>query len=276
MKHHFLTLILICLSISCHDIEPVKLDVPWFISERIKTGQIENYNFVDSLNKYQAFANVKIVNQSKYDSFIIDLEYKIGEKPKNELKKEVEKLAQKNQREFCEEIIRPALNYITPVDRPYRRYSRPYITELDFDYFLDQCIQCDYINDSLHLNYEIGKLALSNIMLKDQWFRIPHREMDSAIQEQYDIENKANLDELYNAKKLNLQDKDVRSNIYILLLHSTHCEWTKKWLKIYFENCNNYPKYSDNLNHFLYRSTCQSDEIIEMVKNEIEDHKIKS
>ncbi len=48
-------------------------------------------------------------------------------------------------------------------------------------------------------------------------------------------------------------------------------EMEKKWLKIYFENCNNYPKYSDNLNHFLYGSTCQSHEIIEMVKNEIED-----
>lgn len=250
--------------------EPKEVNVPWFIKERIKTGQIENYNFADSLKKYQNYTRNEILNKDNFESYIIDLEFKTGSKSKKKLKEEIDQLIKNNQTEVCEKLISPALKYVTPANNPSRRYSKPYITDLDFDYFIGKCIQCDYIKTGKNSNYEIGKLKLSNIMLKDQWFRIPSRTMIASLQEQYDDENQMNLDKLFVANELNLQDKDIRSNIYILLLHSTNCEWTKKWLKIYFEYCNDYPKYKENLQHFLRRSTCESQDIVNMVKDEID------
>lgn len=271
MKYFNIVIILLLLA-SCEEMNPKDSNIPWYISERIKTGLIENYNYTDSLKKYQLLEKTEISNKNKYDSYLIDLEFKIGNKSKSELKQSLDILSQKDQNEFCNKLIKPALEYIAPQDRPYRRYSKPYITDLDFDYFIEQCIQCNFIIDSLNTNYEISILTLSDIMLKDQWFRIPSRPRMPDIQERYDMQNMNRLDKLYMSNMLHLQEDDTRSKLYILLLHSTDCDWTKKWLKIYFENCSNYPKYVDDLNHFLRRSTCESDEIISMVKDEIKKH----
>lgn len=257
---------------SCQEMKQKDSHIPWYISERIKTGLIENYNYLDSFKKYKTLKKGEIFNRDKYKSYLIDLEFKIEEKSNEELQIELKKLIEAKPKDYCEKLIKPALEYISPQNRPDRRYSKPYIIGLDFDYFIKKCIECKYIKDSLNINYEIGKLKLSHIMLKDQWFRIPGRLEMPDIQEQYDLENSQELDQLYISNKLNLQDGKIRSSIYILLLHSTDCEWTKKWLKIYFGNCSNYSEYKQNLNHFLWRSSCKNDEIVNMVENEIKKH----
>ena len=244
-------------------------NIPWYISERIKDGTVQNYNYPDSLKKYQELSSKEISNQNKYKSYIVDLEFRIGNKSTEKLKSEFELLFKSDKATICDEIIKPGLAYISPNDRPSRRYSRPYITALDIDYFIDKCLECNLIEDSLSTPQEIAKLHLSNISLNDQWFRMPSRKKMPEIQQQYDLQNLEKVDQLYKSRTLNLNDEYVRHIIYILLLHSEDCAWTKKWLEIYFENCNDYPKYKDNLNHFLRRSICEGDDIVRMVKNEL-------
>lgn len=268
----FRYIILVLLITSCQNQEVTKLDVPWYINERIKTGYIENYNFIDSLSKYKGFRDFKLVNKAKYNSYITDLEFKTNSKTKSELLKQIDYSYNEDRELFCDKLIVPALKYVTPSNRPDRRYSKPYVIDLDFDYFIKKCKDCKLLSDSLPLKMQIGKLKLSNIMLKDQWYRIPNRIMNQELQTQYDIENRHELDKMYYDNLLQLDDKKIRSNIYILLLHSDDCEWTTKWLKIYFEHCSSYEKYTDNLQHFLWRSSCKDEETIKMVKEEIEKH----
>jgi len=268
----FRYIILVFLISSCQNQEVKKLDVPWYISERIKTGDIENYNFMDSLSKYKIYQDFKLSNKAKYNSYITDLEFKTKNKSKSELIKQIDYSYNENKEMFCNKLIAPSLEYVKPIQRPDRRYSKPYVIDLDFDYFIKRCMDCKLLSDSIALNMQIGKLKLSNIMLKDQWYRIPNRIMNQELQTQYDNENRKELDKIYTDNFLKLNDKEIRSNIYILLLHSDDCEWTRKWLRIYFKHCSNYEKYIDNLNHFLWRSSCKDEETVKMVKVEIKNH----
>lgn len=262
--------IFIFLITSCRSQEARELSVPWYISERIQTGDIENYNFADSLSKYKVYGDFKLSNRAKYISYITDLEFKINKKPKTELIKQIDFSYNNDKQKFCDNLISPALKYIKPINRPDRRYSKPYIIDLDMDYFIKKCIDCNLLSDSTDTNQEIGNLKLYNIKLKDQWYRNPQRKANPILQAQYDDENREELDKLHDAKLVKLERKEIRSSIYILLLHSTDCNWTRKWLKIYFEHCNNYSRYIDNLKHFLWRSSCKDETTIDMVKSEIE------
>lgn len=267
MKNSLL-LLTILLFISCTQPKISDAPIPWYINERIKTGEIENYNFRDSLNKYQS--NVKISNHSKYKSYLTDLQYKLGIKDNYELLANLEEVFKLDSIEFCNKLIKPSLEYIQPSDRPFRRYSKPYIIDLDFDFFIDKCLVCGYIENKDSLQFEIGRLHLSHIMLKDQWYRIPHRTQRLSLQDQYDKENRIQIDALHKTNSLNLSDEETRSNVFALLLHSTDCVWTRKWLKIYFDNCSNYKKYTSDLEHFLWRSSCKDEITTAMVKTEID------
>ena len=266
-------IILLFILSSCSEVVHKDSNIPWYINERIKDGTIRNYSYADSLTKYQALNNSEITDLNKYKSYLIDLEVKIGGKSSEELKNEFELLFRNDKNTICEKLIKPGLKYISPSSRPDRRYSRPYITAIDMDYFIDKCIECDLIEDSLRTPYEIGKLHLSNIGLKDQWFRMPSRKMIREIQETYDVQNMEKVDELFETNALNLADEYVSHEIYILLLHSEDCNWTKKWIKIFIENCRNQSRYKRQLNHFLRRSVCEQSDIIQMVKSEIKSLK---
>lgn len=265
---------LVFLVASCKNQEVKELNVPWYISKRIKTGNIENYHFADSLLKYKTYQNTKLSNRARYNSYITDLEFKTKNKTKSELLQQLEKLYHQDKKMFCDNLIEPALKYVKPAKNPERRYSKPYIIDLDFDYFINKCVDCNLLSDSMNINMQIGKLTLSNIMLKDQWYRIPNRTHNPDLQSQYDNENRAELDKIYTNKSLKLDDHEIRSAIYILLLHSENCKWTRKWLRIYFEHSSNDEQYIDNLNHFIWRSSCNDEETIDMVKEEIKKHKM--
>ena len=256
---------------SCSEVVHKDSSIPWYINERIKDGTIRNYSYADSLTKYQALNNSEIADLNKYKSYLIDLEVKIGDKSNEELKNEFEVLFRNDKDTICEKLIKPGLKYISPSGRPDRRYSRPYITAIDMDYFIDKCIECDLIEDSLRTPYEIGKLHLSNIGLKDQWFRMPSRKMIREIQETYDVQNMERVDELFETNALNLADEYVSHEIYILLLHSEDCNWTKKWIKIFIDNCSSQSKYKRQLGHFLNRSVCEQKDLIQMVENELKN-----
>jgi hypothetical protein len=145
----------------------------------------------------------------------------------------------------------------------------PFILDYDLEYFLEKTEECKkcptyQINESIDtLNYSHLLLSVSYIFLKDQWYRIPQRKFNTDQQVQFDQKNRASLDQLYKNNQLPKNDDEIRTDIWILILHSEVCEW------IYMETYRGYKRYTSNLNHFLLRSSCSNEYYREIIKEEI-------
>lgn len=255
---------------SCKESIPIELEVPWYISERIKTGLIEGYNFQDSLYKYEKYQEQSVENRSNYLSYIADLMHKTDKFENNEVIILLEESYSLDKAGFCNNLIKPSHDYVRPNKRPVRRYSMPFIIDLDFDFFFEKCIECNLLNDSENVKLEKGNLKLSYIDLRDQWFR-GHRTMQPEIQKKYDVENLLYLDDLYNTELINFDNSKILMTIQTLILHSTDCDWTKKWMNIYFQHAENNEKYMGFLRHFLWRTDCKTEEIMNLVQAEIDN-----
>ena len=263
-------LLLIFFLWACHSQE-IKLDVPWYVKQRIKDDGTVDYQYQDSLSKYKKIDPEKTEEKGQIYSYMSNLYYETKTKGKNEILHLVEQSFLTEPNKFCTHLIQPALKYLSPDARPYKRFNMPYIIDLDLDYFLDKCNQCGFLDKNE--SREETKLHMSYIMLKDQWFRVPMRTANPEVQAQYDAQNRAALDKLNKSKLIDYSQDDIRSDIFVLLLHSTDCDWTKKWLDIYIEKYTWYAKYKDNLNHFLWRSSCVNESISNLVKQKIKNHK---
>ncbi len=266
MKEIAIFIILISLW-SCNS-ESKELDIPWHVQEKINKEREFNYNFKDSLNKYESYNENKIKNLGNFYSYMSNLKF-ANNRTLEEAILLLEKSTKVDMVGFCDNLIYESYDYLKPNGRPSRRYTMPFILDLDIEYFIRKLKECNQVNGIILSPQEELELRMSYIMLKDQWFRIPDRKANPEMQSQFDEENRNDLNKLFEDFDYTTATKELRENIYILLLHSTDCLWTKKWLNIYMNHFKNYDKYENHLKHFLWRSSCDDQEIKERINNEI-------
>ncbi len=266
--------------ISCQPKVQTYLDVPWFVSEQINDDLISHYNYADSLKKYEEINSTTIENLGNYYSYLANLNFKTNP---SKTKKSIDLLNKAfalDTVSFCEELILETHYYVKRNGRPVRNFTMPFIVELDMDYFLTKLEECQPFIQDKELVFDRKKeefsLRMSYIHLKDQWFRIPSRKENPQKCLKYDTENHKELDRLYKTFPLSKENDDIREEIWTLILHSTDCDWAKKWLKIYCETYRGYKRYEPNLNWFLWRQeACVDQEIKDIINKEISQLKNK-
>lgn len=262
----------IILSLSCAVRNKKNLDIPWYVKERIKKDRLSNYNYRDSLEKYNAYHKKEIENLGNYYSYLSNLNFIENPSNKKDALQFLNKAFELDSLSFCNNLIAESYQYLKPNGRPYRRYTMPFILDLDLDYFISCLKECQAINNQPEFDFNEEQelmLHLHYILLKDQWFRIPSKKANPKRQQQFDRENRKALDELFEQFDFPVDNEDLKENIFTLLLHSTDCEWTGKWLGIYMEKYRGYEKYEKHLKHFLWRSSCSNPELEKLIQEEL-------
>ncbi len=248
-----------------------ELDVPYFVKLRVDKDGTAPYAYQDSLAIYQAIKTKHISNPSPYFSYLANLQCATMSVDSTAIRSLVERSIQADSITFCKELIRPAYDYLLE-GRPHRRYAIPYILDFDFDYFFElkkACITC--CTSSMPeetLQEEYVDLYMGYIKIRDQWHRIPSRQSNRAKMLQLDAENRQLLDKLFKQRPLPSKTA-LRSLLFTFILHSEDCDWTERWLKKYMANYRGYKNYKDNLQHFLWRSSCTNDTYKQLIADEI-------
>ncbi len=262
---------------ACQAQENEILKVPWFVQQRVYNEGLDAYAYQDSLRRYGDLSIEEVINESNYYSYLANLIYAASPERKNEIKQLLEAAFNADSIGFCANHIEKVYNYLKPINRPHRRYSMPFIVDFNLNYFLElrqRCEVCCSGNDSYEeikeLNYKDLFLSIAYISLRDQWHRIPQRKPEPEKQIEFDSLNRVLLDTLITKYELPKGDKKIRSTIFVSLLHSTDCDWTDKWIKIYMDYYRGYEKYESHLKHFLWRSDCTDKKLEEWISKEIE------
>ena len=212
----------------------------------------------------------RIENQSNYYSYLSNLRFLVNGN-KEMTFQNLQRAIELDTTAFCNELIRETYQYLKPNGRPHRRYNMPFLLDFDIDYYIEkyrECISAISVKNKLSKEEEL-KLRVSYIMLRDQWFMGGNRKKDQYKINQYEIDNHATLDKLYAKFSFSSTDKALRNDIYVLLLHSSDCSWTERWLKIYTDYYCNYPKCKIDMKYFLERSRCSNPALSKIVEDRI-------
>ena len=251
----------------------VRDDFPYLLS--FTDNKFKNYNFNDTLVKYIAYndKNCDIVNKTSYYSFMSNL-YSFKEDSVAAYRS-IMKAIDIDKEEVCKNFIHPMCNYLNQ-ERPGRRKSIPPFLNTNFSTFLNMLKKCDSPECLMNIT-DIGVnpdlyLRLKYISLLDQWYRIPERKMDAEVQNYFDAFCRRELNQINESFSLNNNVLEVQSIIYVILLHSDDCEWSKTWLHRYYEIFKDSKFIDEHLRHFVRRSDCiDSIGILEMANNYIDN-----
>ncbi len=247
---------------------PQVVDVPWFVKLRVKE-EVAPYAYQDSLAKYQDIRVKSVVNPSNFLTYLSDLEYNNGDTSR--IRSNLHKALQKDSAAFCQSFIQPIEKYLIPNHRPHRRYQIPFILAFDTNLFFslrDDCLEC--CKEHLNPEFSAFDLEISYLFLMDQWYRIPGRKSSQEQIIGMDTEVRQRIDVLYQKYPDNFEQENARDFLYTILLHSTDCDWTERWLNFYLKHYLPYPHQKDDMQHLIWRSSCMNDELKEIIRLQLE------
>lgn len=265
-----LRLLIFATIISCK-VKKYDVNVPWLIQVEFDGDIPYRSTIQDSIKKYETLKVKNVNNRSNYYAFLANLIFL-----DNPTSKKIPELItwsfEADSVQFCQNIIKPCYSYLIK-DNPKRNYEPPFLIEHDFSLllgYLDRCQSCCVDSASFEKLKKVQNknyyLSLQWLSLNDQKYRIPGRETKRYLQVEIDSLNQLALDSLL-LKYGEPNEEVFRSTIYVSILHSEDCEWTKKWLKIYMDNYHDTRFFDKHMNHFLYRSTCSNEYFRNLIEN---------
>jgi hypothetical protein len=161
-----------------------------------------------------------------------------------------------NPTEICDFSLQHQYSYL--FDGHYRQFVDPQIwfssnfsTQFKIDFYssCEEC--CDITLDNLLTQWNIQKIGpnltvdihgvdslLHQVKLNDQRYR-DNKGTDFKLQEPLDSINRLILDTLLitDSAVLDNMSDDSQNSIWLVLQHSTDCEWNKRWFRVFLDAC---------------------------------------
>lgn len=253
-----LFLIIEVLCFGCKFDQPVdRREFPFLIL--VSSVEDYSYNVEDTLKKYSVYDAKELGRNTEvnFSCFMSNLWSIEGDTIK--ASKYLLRALALDRGVVCDRVIAPIVAYLDD-ERPHRSYNMPSLLITNFGLFLDATSMCgllDSMSSESKQSYELI-LRIRYLSLLDQWYRVPERDYNQVVQDSLDIYCRRELDRLYDSQPIPTDILEVQSVIYVVLLHSKDCLWTKKWLQRYYRLYEKSKFMEKHLSHFIWRSDCSS------------------